>query len=179
MIKRVLVSIGVVSAVAAMGPVIAALAASPKRHAPTARPSVSTPAGRADQLRETIQAATVSYTGNPPFSGVGYDAGRVFGRHGVGAVLQTVTFPSPKTCRPSACEFKAHFEVLYPNGGFSGTIVGYDALNSNGSTSTWGAGTITAGTGRYRGAHGRFKFRGSAPKNGYVDTLKVCGSARY
>lgn len=184
---KVVAGVVVVLALAASGPVIAAASTDNNAGKLTTAVSsapvlVAAKSGRlpaVDKLRETIKAATMFSTGHPPMSGVGYDAGRVSGRHGDGAVLQTVTFPSPKTCHPSQCKLRASFEVMYPNGAFYGRLTGYDSLNTDGSTATEGTGRILSGTGRYRGAHGTFRFQGSSPKNSYVETLKLCGSASY
>ena len=56
---------------------------------------------------------------------------------------------------------------------------GSGSVAPGGSISVTGSGQITKGTGKYKGAKGKFTFEGTTPANSTVTTFTVTGSIKY
>jgi hypothetical protein len=123
-------------------------------------------------LDETVTIAVLQSTGSPPVSGTSHYAGTVEGDLGSGAIVGTNVFgPVPN--------FEGPLRVFYKKGSLKGKLAGSGTPNPDGSISFSGTGTITKGTGKYKGAKGKFSFSGTQAADATVTTFEVTGSVKY
>ena len=137
----------------------------------------ATPAQAArHSLNSTIDIAQIEATGSPPFSGSEEYAGTFEGVLGSGAIVGTNFFPLVPT-------FNGTFRVDLKKGTLTGNLEGRGAPtpppNPNLSFDLTGSGKITKGSGKYKGAHGKFTFTGLRPSERTVATLVITGSAKH
>src|SRR5215217_3473748 len=105
-------------------------------------------------LDSSVKIATLETTGSPPASGVDHYAGTIKGALGSGAVVGKNIFgPIP--------QFHGPVRAFYAKGTLKSSLEGTGALNPDGSISFEGTGEINKGTGKYKGARGKFTFVGS------------------
>lgn len=139
--------------------------------------ALATPAQAArHSIDATVQIAQLEATGSPPFSGSEEVAGTFEGKPGSGAIVGTNFFPVVPT-------FNGTFRVYFKKGTVKGNLEGTGAPtpppNPNLSFDLTGSGEITKGSGKYKGAHGKFTFTGLRPTERTVATLVVTGWAKY
>lgn len=122
----------------------------------------------------TVRLATISSKGTPPAPGSSStSAGTVSrGALGRGAITSKLTFGENLSFTGSTRSF-------FAAGTVAGTLKGSAKGNPDGSVTFSGSGTFTGGTGRFRGAKGKFSFTGTLPSGAQVTTLQVKGSIKY
>ena len=124
-------------------------------------------------LDSTVVLNTIGATGNPPISGSGQDyAGSIKGALGSGAVLGHNDFPTTG-------EFQGTFRAFYQKGTLKATLSGSGGPAPGGGISFTGSGQITKGTGKFKGAKGKFTFTGSSPPSSTITTFELDGSVKY
>lgn len=138
----------------------------------------ATPSQRTCKIDVTGSFVTVAVlSGNPPLSGTAQDVNTVDGKicgkvvHGAGRDVTTYTAPGV---------FSGKGVSFGPNGSTRNTFEGTGTVMPNGDITFSGSGTITGGTGRFKGASGSFTFTGSqeADSNG-VSTQHLVGTITY
>jgi len=120
----------------------------------------------------TITLAPIAETGNPPFSGNADYAGSVTSTLGRGALLAHNDY----TYSPA---FQGTFRIFFNKGTLRATTSGSGSAAPGGGIGITGAGQITKGTGKYKGAKGKFTFTGTEPPNSEITTFEVDGSVKY
>jgi hypothetical protein len=124
-------------------------------------------------IDSTVVLNTIGATGNPPISGSGQDyAGSINGALGSGAVLGHNDFPTTG-------EFQGTFRAFYKKGTLKATLSGSGGPAPGGGISFTGSGQITKGTGKFKGAKGKFTFTGSSPPSSTITTFEIDGSVKY
>jgi hypothetical protein len=123
-------------------------------------------------LDGTVTIATLQSTGSPPISGTDQYAGTYEGDFGSGAIVGTNAYgPVPN--------FQGTLRAFYKKGSVKGTLAGSGTPNPDGSISFSGTGEVNSGSGKYKGAKGKFSFSGTAAANSTVITYEVFGSVKY
>ncbi len=124
-------------------------------------------------IDSSVKIADLETTGSPPASGTVDYAGTIKGALGSGAVVgQNIFGPLP--------QFHGPVRAFYAKGTLKGSLEGTGVLNADGSVSFDGTGEITKGTGKYKGARGKFTFVGSEPSVGAnVQSFEITGTVKY
>jgi hypothetical protein len=123
----------------------------------------------------TFVTAPVKVIGNPPLNGTQTRAALVDGTlcskqfHGAGRLVITYTAPGKGTLP---------FTIFGPQGSLKGTAHVSGQPQPDGRTSLSGGGTISAGTGLYKGATGSFSATGTKPANSTVNIVHDTGTIR-
>jgi hypothetical protein len=127
------------------------------------------------KVNSTVVIANIGMTGSPPVSGSVDYAGSVKGSQGSGAILGHNDFG------PTVGQFQGTNKVFYNKGTLKTTLEGTGGPNTGpeGGLIFSGAGEFTKGTGKYKGAKGKFTFEGTEPANSTVTTFTVTGSLKY
>jgi hypothetical protein len=161
--RKLVLPVVAVLAVAVGGPALAGAAKAHKKH-------------KCSFDVTGLFAAVKVNSGNPPLSGSDSDAGQLDGKlchkplHG--ASRQVNNYPTPGKFTSKGVSFG-------PRGSLKASFTGTGTLNADGSTSFSGSGKITGGTGIYKGATGTLSFTGSAAKDSTVATQHVTGKLKY
>jgi hypothetical protein len=144
--------------------------------------AIPTLAGAAGGKKKTCKfhltghfAEVVKKSGNPPASGSDLLAGAFDGKF-CGKTIHGAARIAAKYAAPKA---QGDAQQFAPLGSVKGHQTGTGKLNPDGSVSLSGTGTITSGTGTYKGAKGSYTFTGKYPKNSTVLTTTVDGSVTY
>jgi hypothetical protein len=123
-------------------------------------------------LDATVDIAVFEITGSPPVSGTSHYAGTIESSIGSGAIVGDNTFgPVP--------EFRGTFRAFYKKGTLKGKLEASGAVNPDGSVSFSGSGSIKNGTGKYKGAKGRFTLEGTQPADSLFATFEIDGKVKY
>ena len=136
----------------------------------------ATPAQAAKyNINSTVVIADIGSTGSPPVSGSADFAGSIKGSAGSGAVLGHNDFG------PTLGEFQGTLRAFYNKGTLKGSLEGTGGPNTGpeGGLTFSGTGEVTKGSGKYKGAKGKFTFEGTQPANSTVTTLTITGSVKY
>ena len=135
------------------------------------------PSQRSCKINVTGSFVTVAVlSGNPPLSGSSEDVNTVDGKicgkgvHGAGRDVTTYTAPGV---------FNGKGVSFGPNGSTRNTFEGTGTLMPNGDIAFSGAGRITGGTGRFKGASGSFTFTGTQQAGSSVSTQHLVGTIKY
>ncbi len=107
------------------------------------------------------QTAVALVSGNPVSQGVAYATNRVI-----------------KTTR-SGIVFAGKFTIYTLQGSLTGTTNFTITPNSSGGATSTGSGKLTSGTGRYRGAHGKFTLNGGQSATAPAFVLHTTGTVSY
>ena len=126
-------------------------------------------------IDSTVIINTIGETGNPPISGSQDYAGSVNGALGSGAVLGHNDFG------PNIGQFQGSVRAFFKKGTLKGTLSGSGSptQGQSGGASFTGTGEINKGTGKYKGAKGKFTFTGSVPPNSMITTFQIDGFVKY
>ena len=115
-------------------------------------------------------------SGNPPMSGSNTTAatldGKLCGQPFHGAARDVNNYPT-------LGKFNGKIVNFGPLGSIKAKFDGTATLNPDHSDSLHGTGTITGGTGLYKGATGSFTFTGTKPANSLVTTQRISGQFDY
>jgi hypothetical protein len=130
-------------------------------------------AAKKHHLDATVKTANIGSTGSPPVSGSAQYAGSIMSSIGSGAVLGQNFFG------PVFGTFHGPVQAFLTKGTVKGTLEGSGAPKPDGSIGFSGTGTITKGTGKYKGAKGKFTFEGSEPAGMTVITFTLTGSVKF
>ena len=123
-------------------------------------------------IDSTVKLSAVEENGSPPVSGSAHYAGTFKGALGSGAIVGTNVFG------PGGV-FTGTLRVYLNKGTVTGTLDGTGGPAPGGGIEFSGNGEITKGTGKYKGAHGKFTFTGGQPADSPVATQAIEGSVRY
>ena len=121
----------------------------------------------------TAKIATIESTGSPPVSGSVEYAGSFKGSLGSGAILGHNDFG------PVVGDFHGTLRAFFTKGTLKGTLEGSGGPGPGGGIDFSGSGKITKGTGKYKGAKGKFTVEGTQPPGSTVTTFAVTGSVKY
>jgi hypothetical protein len=128
------------------------------------------------QLKLTIKDSTITSQGDSPGNKqntAGLVSGNPFGR-AVESISDKVTNATSTTIT-----FSGTITIYTTQGTVTGTIKFKIIPASNGSATGTGGGKVTNGTGRYKGAHGKFTFTGAEAANSPVFVSHVTGALSY
>lgn len=123
-------------------------------------------------IHSIVRLADVGSTGSPPVSGSAQYAGALKGALGSGAIVGTNFFGPVGV-------FTGTIRVYMNKGTLKGTLEGTGGPAPGGGLDFSGTGRITKGTGKYKGAHGKFTFTGGQPANSTISTQAIEGSVKY
>ena len=117
--------------------------------------------------------------GYPSTGGTAFIAGTVNStRFGTGAVIDRLTV----TGQPFGLNlftFEGTEVVVLEDGTQRNTFSGYDVIQEDGSHKVTVEGRYTGGTDRYRGATGRYEFKGTIPSGSTVLTGRSTGRVNF
>ena len=113
-------------------------------------------------VSQTVKVSSISQSSNYPNPGSrNTSAGTVTGTLGSGAIVQKLLITGHPTV--TTYTFSATSTGFYAHGTTKVSVTGTATAQANGSTTVAGHGHYTGGTGRYRGARGKFSFTGTIP----------------
>lgn len=125
-------------------------------------------------LDSTVTINTIGATGSPPISGSIDYAGSIKGALGSGALLGHNEFGTP-----AVGDFQGTFKAFYTKGTLKGTLQGSGGPAPGGGLSFSGSGEVIKGSGKYKGAKGKFTFTGTQPADSTITTFEIDGSIKY
>jgi hypothetical protein len=123
-------------------------------------------------IDSTVKLSAIEETGSPPVSGSAHYAGTIKGTLGSGAVVGTNVFGPVGV-------FTGTLRVYLNKGTITGTLEGTGGPAQGGGLDFSGTGEVTKGSGKYKGAHGKFTFTGGQPADSTVATQQIEGSVKY
>jgi len=134
--------------------------------------------GRKCSLDLNFLTAPVKVSGTPPMSGATESRaatadGKLCDKQFQGAARLAITYTGPGT--PNTVVFT----IFGPLGSLAGTAHAVGVRQPDGSVSLNGGGTITRGTGLYKGANGSFSVTGTHPANSTLNTVQDVGTVRF
>lgn len=155
-------------------------------------PTMAGAAGKKHKVKSYVTSATAVIANINPPGGVnvggsqtfaGTIDGKIGGKAETGALRGTNTY----TAAGTGATFTGTLTVFGTLGSYSATLTGSGTAAPSGALTYNGTGTITKGTGLYKGAKGSFTFNGGAPagtdKDGDTDaivaTFTAAGTIKY
>jgi hypothetical protein len=127
----------------------------------------------AHRIAVTMRLAIVSSTGTVPQAGSNeVQAGIVRSSLGRGAAIASFSFDGTPVARGTA-------QLFFARGSLISDVTSTATPQPDGSLAITGKGTVTRGTGRYRGARGRFTVTGTQEAGSMIVVLTGRGTVRY